>query len=128
MPLQHAHARPLHHPTQLSKSEWSSLFELMPSSLNVISTRSIARQGIELLSNAANTRRFNTRIQAAVERLGDEALHDFWTASTRAARGTTPRLSGPEHTSWRRQWQLGDRRRLSPSGVRRRRRRRWPEL
>ncbi len=79
-------------------------------------------------ADGENTRRFNARIQAAVERLGDEALHDFWIASRRAADGTSPRLSGPEHTSWRRQWQLGDRRRLSTAGIRRRRRRTWPDL
>ncbi|MEL6892531.1 MAG: lysophospholipid acyltransferase family protein [Actinomycetota bacterium] len=75
-----------------------------------------------------NTRRFNARVQAAVERLGDEALHDFWTASRRAASGTSSSLSGPEHTSWRRQWQLGDRRRLSTAGIRRPLRRTWPSI
>ncbi len=75
-----------------------------------------------------NTRRFNARIQAAVTRLGDETLTDWWTASRRAAEGTNPSLSGPEHNGWRRQWQLGDRRRLSVAGIRRRRKRTWPDV
>ena len=75
-----------------------------------------------------NTRRFNARIEAAVTRLGDEALTDYWTASRRAADGTSPSLSGPDHDGWRRQWQLGERRRLGTAGIRRRRRRAWPDL
>ena len=75
-----------------------------------------------------NTRRFNARIQSTMERLGDEALTDYWTASRRAADGNSPSLTGPEYSSWRRQWQLGDRRRRSPSGRRRPRRRTWPAL
>ena len=75
-----------------------------------------------------NTRRFNARIQASVTRLGDETLTDWWTAGRRAAAGTNPSLSGPEHNGWRRQWQLGDRRRLSVAGIRHRRKRSWPDL
>ena len=75
-----------------------------------------------------NTRRFNARIEAAVARLGDEALTDFWTASQRAAAGTNPPLTGPDHQGWRRQWELGDRRRRSTTGPRRPQRRRWPDL
>jgi 1-acyl-sn-glycerol-3-phosphate acyltransferase len=75
-----------------------------------------------------NTRRFNTRIEAAVTRLGDEALTDYWTASQRAAAGSNPSLSGPDHNGWRRQWQLGERRKLSTAGIRRRRSRSWPDL
>ena len=37
-----------------------------------------------------NTRRYNARIEAAVTRLGDEALTDYWTATQRAARKTSP--------------------------------------
>ena len=73
-----------------------------------------------------NTRRFNERIEAAVTRLGDESLTDYWTASRNAARGTSPQR--PDHQGWRRQWTLGDNRRLSTAGVRRRRRRTWPDL
>lgn len=75
-----------------------------------------------------NTRRFNERIEAAVARLGDETLTDWWTASRNAASGRNPKLSGPEHNGWRRQWHLGERRRLSTAGIRRRRARRWPDL
>ena len=75
-----------------------------------------------------NTRRFNARIEAAVTRLGDEALTDYWTASKRAAQGTNPRLTGPEYNGWRRQWELGEHRKLGAAGIRRRQKRRWPDL
>ena len=75
-----------------------------------------------------NTRRFNARIEAAVTRLGDEALTDYWTATTRAARGASPKLTGPEYNGWRRQWELGEHRKLGAAGLRRRQRRRWPDL
>ncbi len=75
-----------------------------------------------------NTRRFNARIEAAVTRLGDEALTDYWTASKRAARGSSPKLTGPEYNGWRRQWELGEHRKLGAAGLRRRQQRRWPDL
>jgi 1-acyl-sn-glycerol-3-phosphate acyltransferase len=75
-----------------------------------------------------NTRRYNTRIEDAVTRLGDEALTDFWIASRRAAQGTSPALTGPEYNGWRRHWELGERRRLGAAGIRRRQKRRWPDL
>jgi 1-acyl-sn-glycerol-3-phosphate acyltransferase len=75
-----------------------------------------------------NTRRFNTRIEAAVTRLGDEALTDFWTASKRAAGGANPKLTGPDYNGWRRQWELGEQRKLGAAGLRRRQKRKWPDL
>jgi 1-acyl-sn-glycerol-3-phosphate acyltransferase len=75
-----------------------------------------------------STRRFNARIEAAVTRLGDEALTDYWTAARRSATATSPRLTGPEHTSWQRQWALAEHRRLGAAGKRRRQKRRWPDL
>jgi len=75
-----------------------------------------------------NTRRFNSRIEAAVTRLGDEALTDYWTATKRAAQGTSPSLSGPDYNGWRRQWELGERRKLGAAGLRRRQQRIWPDL
>lgn len=75
-----------------------------------------------------STRRFNARIQAAVTTLGDEALTDFWTARQRAATGTNPALTGPDHVGWRRDWALAERRRLGTAGRRRRQQRRWPDL
>jgi 1-acyl-sn-glycerol-3-phosphate acyltransferase len=74
------------------------------------------------------TRRFNARIEAAVTRLGDEAISDAWTARVRAARGESPSLSGPDHTGWRRQWALSQQRQLGAAGRRRRQQRRWPDL
>ena len=75
-----------------------------------------------------STRRFNARIEAAVTALGDEALTDFWTARQRAAAKTSPKLTGPEYNGWRRQWQLSEQRKLGAAGVRRRQKRRWPDL
>jgi len=75
-----------------------------------------------------STRRFNARIEAAVTTLGDEAITDFWTARQRAAAGTSPTLTGPDHTGWRRDWALAERRKLGNAGLRRRQQRRWPDL
>jgi 1-acyl-sn-glycerol-3-phosphate acyltransferase len=75
-----------------------------------------------------NTRRYNARIEAAVTRLGDEALTDYWTATRRAAAGTSPKLTGPEYNGWRRQWELAERRKLGAAGLRRRQKRAWPDL
>jgi 1-acyl-sn-glycerol-3-phosphate acyltransferase len=70
-----------------------------------------------------NANRFAARIEAEVAALADEASTDWWTARRRAAAGSTPSLTGPQMTSWRRAWALGDRR-----GRRNPRARRWPEL
>ena len=75
-----------------------------------------------------STRRFSARIETAVTTLGDEAITDFWTARQRAAAGTSPPLSGPDHTGWRRDWALAERRKLGTAGLRRRQQRRWPDL
>lgn len=80
------------------------------------------------LQDGENTRRFNARIEAAVTRLGDEALTDYWTATKRAAQGTSPSLTGPDYNGWRRQWELGEHRKLGAAGLRRRQQRRWPDL
>ncbi len=75
-----------------------------------------------------STRRFSARIEAAVTALGDETLTDFWTSRQRAAQGASPKLTGPEYTGWRRQWSLSEQRKLGASGMRRRQKRRWPDL
>jgi 1-acyl-sn-glycerol-3-phosphate acyltransferase len=75
-----------------------------------------------------STRRFSARIEAEATVLGDEALTDYWSARSRAARGQSPSLTGPEHTSWRRDWDLADRRKLGAAGKRRRAKRSWPDL
>jgi 1-acyl-sn-glycerol-3-phosphate acyltransferase len=75
-----------------------------------------------------STRRFSSRIEAAVTLLGDEAITDFWTARQRATAGTSPTLGGPDHTGWRRDWALAERRKLGTAGLRRRQQRRWPDL
>ena len=78
--------------------------------------------------NGESTRRFNARIEAEATVLGDEALTDYWSARSRAARGESPSLTGPEHTSWRRDWDLADRRKTGAAGKRRRAKRSWPDL
>ncbi|MEX1106001.1 MAG: lysophospholipid acyltransferase family protein [Ilumatobacteraceae bacterium] len=75
-----------------------------------------------------STRRFNARIEAAVAALGDEALTDFWTARKNAAAKTSPKLTGPSYSGWRRQWALSEQRKLGAAGMRRRQKRRWPDL
>lgn len=75
-----------------------------------------------------STKRFNERIAVAVQGLGDESLTDWYTARRRAAQGTSPALSGPEHQSWRRAWALAEQRQRGMAGVRRRQKRRWPDL
>jgi 1-acyl-sn-glycerol-3-phosphate acyltransferase len=79
-------------------------------------------------TNGENTRRYSQRIQDAVTLLGDESLTDFWNARRRAATGTSPSLTGPDYTGWRRQWTLSQHRSLGSAGLRRRQRRRWPKL
>jgi 1-acyl-sn-glycerol-3-phosphate acyltransferase len=66
-------------------------------------------------------RDFALRIQGAVEVLADEQATDWWTARRHAAAGTTPSLTGPEASEWRRFWSLGEGRRPS-----RPRKPRWP--
>lgn len=79
-------------------------------------------------TDGENTRRFNARIEAAVTVLGDETLTDAWTARGRAARGESPSLGGPTYNGWRRQWELSDHRTRGAAGLRRRQKRRWPDL
>lgn len=70
-----------------------------------------------------DTRRLGSRVEAAVEQLGDEATNNWWVARQHAAAGTTPSLSGPQASDWRRTWALGEQ-----NPKRRRSRRRWPYL
>jgi 1-acyl-sn-glycerol-3-phosphate acyltransferase len=75
-----------------------------------------------------STRRLNERIEHAVAALADEATTDYWSARRRAADGTTPALSGPAHTGWRRSWDVAAKRNRGIAGWRRAPRRRWPDL
>ncbi len=70
-----------------------------------------------------SSRRFGSRIEQAVSALADEATTDWWQARKRAHAGETPSLYGPEASSWRRNWSLGDQR---PNA--RRKKRRWPDI
>jgi 1-acyl-sn-glycerol-3-phosphate acyltransferase len=73
-------------------------------------------------------RRFNERIERAVWELGDESSTDWWQARQRAAAGATPKLTWPQHSTWRRAWELGERRAVGRAGQRRRQKRVWPKL
>ena len=71
----------------------------------------------------ADARALASQVEAAIAALADEVENDWYTARRRAAAGSTPSLTGPEGSSWRRAWALGD-----PGRADRRRRRgeRWP--
>lgn len=58
MSANHAHAPRLPQLPARARAEWGFLLELAPSSFDLMSTRGLVRQGLNLLSNAANTRRF----------------------------------------------------------------------
>jgi 1-acyl-sn-glycerol-3-phosphate acyltransferase len=79
-------------------------------------------------SDDESTRRLNSRIEAAVGRLADESMSDYWAAARRSAEGTTPALTGPGVTGWRRAWQLTEFRRAGVAGSRTRAERAWPDL
>jgi 1-acyl-sn-glycerol-3-phosphate acyltransferase len=70
-----------------------------------------------------DSRRFGATVEQAVAELADEATTDWWSARKRAHAGTTPGLTGPEASSWRRAWALGD-----ASRKQRRSKRRWPDI
>lgn len=55
-------------------------------------------------------RHFNPRIEAAVAALADEATTDWWSARRRRSASTTPLLTGPAASDWRRAWALEGRR------------------
>jgi 1-acyl-sn-glycerol-3-phosphate acyltransferase len=70
-----------------------------------------------------DARRFATRIENSVAELADETSTDWWSARHRAHAGATPALTGPDASTWRRAWSLGE-----PSSRRRRQQRGWPRL
>jgi 1-acyl-sn-glycerol-3-phosphate acyltransferase len=65
-------------------------------------------------------------LEGAIAALADEATTDWWSARSRAAAGTTPALTGPDASPWRRTWALGPSpkdhaRQKAPAGEKR-----WP--
>lgn len=56
------------------RGELSSLVEMLPSSLDLLSPGLMARQGIELLSNAANTGRFLSVLTSAQSHLREASI------------------------------------------------------
>jgi 1-acyl-sn-glycerol-3-phosphate acyltransferase len=55
-----------------------------------------------------DARKLAARLEAAVVTLADERRSDWWTARRRAAAGTSPVLTGPDASAWRRSWSLKD--------------------
>jgi 1-acyl-sn-glycerol-3-phosphate acyltransferase len=47
------------------------------------------------------------RLETAIAALADETTSDWWSARRRAAKGSTPPLTGPVASPWRRAWALG---------------------
>ena len=81
-----------------------------------------------IIADGENSRRFGERIEQHVAELGDESISDFWTARQNAAKRTTPSLTGPSSTGWRRTWALTEQRAKGKAGQRRRQKRRWPNM
>jgi hypothetical protein len=57
-----------------ARREWGSLVNLLPSSTELVAPGALARQGVELLSNAVNTRRFLTALSNAQSHLRDASV------------------------------------------------------
>lgn len=74
MRSQHVVLPHLSRSAKTARSEWASLFDMLPSSVGLVSTASMARQGIELLSNAANSRRFSATLMSAQSHLRDASV------------------------------------------------------
>ena len=79
-------------------------------------------------TRARSTRRFNARIEAAVDALGDEALTDSGPPASAPPPAPTRRSPAPTTTAGAAQWALAEHRKLGKAGVRRRQKRRWPDL
>lgn len=69
MATQPAHAPGLLRPYGNSKSELASLIDLVPAGFDLLSPSRVARQAVELLSNAANGRRFTSVLTATQSHL-----------------------------------------------------------
>ncbi len=76
-------------------------------------------------ADGEDSRRLGARIEVAVAALADEARTDWYAARRRLHEGTTPTLTGPDADSWRRTWQLGERKPVH-RGRRSTRERSWP--
>ena len=57
-----------------SSSDWGSLVAMVPSALELVSLRSATRQGLELIANGSNRRRFRERIHATQATLNEAAI------------------------------------------------------
>lgn len=60
--------------TKSATGGWASLFDMLPSSAALGSPSSIASQSFELLSNAANTRRFHSVLASAQSHRHDASV------------------------------------------------------
>jgi hypothetical protein len=74
MDTRQPHAHPFMQVSTPWKSDWSSLLDIVLPALDMVSTRGTARQGLELMSNAANTRRFVTVLTDTQAKLRDAGI------------------------------------------------------
>ena len=68
MATNHMHTPRVHLSFLHSTTEWNSLLKMAPAAIDLVSTRHVAHQGLELLSNAANGRRFES-VMASMQAL-----------------------------------------------------------
>jgi len=100
MSVNEMHAHQLTNARDSSRSDWSSILELIPPALNLIPPQSMARQGLELISNAANTRRFSsalTHMQLDLRAAGVPVI-------VKEHRGAPPLFSDSNLTRPQRRW------------------------
>lgn len=57
-----------------ARSEWSALLDMVPAGFDLMSTTSIARQGLEMVSNATNTKRYLSLLTAAQHTLREARI------------------------------------------------------
>lgn len=60
MATNHMHSPRVHPSFFHTNTEWSGLLKMAPAAIDLVSPRNLAHQGLELLSNAANGRRFES--------------------------------------------------------------------
>ncbi|HSN82875.1 MAG TPA: hypothetical protein VLS88_09885 [Polyangiales bacterium] len=60
MATNHMHSPRVHLPFFHPNTEWNSLLNMAPAAVDLVSPGKLAHQGLELLSNAANARRFES--------------------------------------------------------------------
>ena len=75
-----------------------------------------------------STRRFNAESRPPSRRSATRHSPISGRRADVGPTGTNPKLTGPDYNGWRRQWALAEHRKLGKAGMRRRQKRRWPNL